>query len=287
MKETSLDSLFSNTSQNVSSTNPLTNPLPSASLLPSTNPLPSASLLPSTNPLPSASLLPSTNPLPSANLLPSSNSLPHDAIPNNMSLIPSPTFNFSDNVLDVREEAEETGVAEHRNPTIHINGYDIDIDSMVVILINIILWILFWFFSGIYVLIGRDLLSTILFFGFIVYMICNIIISGNTSGNVMYELNILMSVEQMVAILFGAIVLFTMFIPHFQTISSECRSVVQRIAVLILIVLTLASLWINLWTNGRAFRMVRKLKQGLYNLALCLFLMICIILSRGQCMYLT
>ena len=45
-----------------------------------------------------------------------------------------------------------------------------------------------------------------------------------------------------------------------------CRPVIFRINMTILILLTICSIWINIWTTGRAFR-GKKYKQALYNMA--------------------
>lgn len=123
---------------------------------------------------------------------------------------------------------------------------------------------------------------SIIFWLYILYTLANIQSSDHTSGGVVYELNILLTVEQMISILFGTLVLFMLF-HHNVKIHDNCKPVVFKLAVSIVIILTSASLWVNVWTTGRAFRAVRKFKQGIYNIALALFMITGIIFIRSNC----
>jgi hypothetical protein len=47
------------------------------------------------------------------------------------------------------------------------------------------------------------------------------------------------------------------------------------------VILTTASMWINVVTSGRAFRFIRKLKQGIYNIALTFLIIVGLIFIKG------
>jgi hypothetical protein len=114
-------------------------------------------------------------------------------------------------------------------------------------------------------------------------MFLSFLTSGTTSGGIIYELNVLLTVEQSISILFGALILFAVFSNKID-IHPSCKNVIFRLNMSILIVLTLASLFVNLWSVGRAFRFVRKMKQNIYNMSLVLFLIVCLIfLKQTQC----
>lgn len=171
------------------------------------------------------------------------------------------------------EEVEESEIGEKRNPTIDLFGRELDVDSTVVMVLILLIWIVIWFYSGLWKTLQYDPSFSIIFFLFIAYVLANLATSGTTSGGVVYELNILLSVEQMVSILFGTIVLFALFNNRLDT-DETCRSIVSKLSVSIVVILATASLWVNIYTSGRAFRAVRKFKQGIYNISLTLFIVI-------------
>lgn len=185
------------------------------------------------------------------------------------------------------EESEEDKTANAKQnatiPMFLLFGEQVDKDSAIVIYMIIFLWIVLWRVSNLYKTLKYDRIFSIIFFSFIFYMLMNITTSGTTSGGVIYELNILLTVEQMISILLGTVILFTLF-EHKLPIHESCRGIIKRIMFLIIIILTLSSLWVNVITTGRAFRAIRKFKQGVYNIALILFMIVCLLFIKGnQC----
>lgn len=178
------------------------------------------------------------------------------------------------------EEGDDDNIGKTKNPVIHIFGLEIDQDSMVVGLLIIVIWIMIWFSSGLSKTLDKDITFTIIFLLLIAYTLVNIVTAGSSSGGVVYELNILLTVEQMIAILFGTIVLFALFNGNIP-VHENCKRVIVQLSISIVIVLTIASLWVNIKSTGRSFRAIRKFKQGIYNVALTIFIIIGLIYVKG------
>ncbi len=178
-------------------------------------------------------------------------------------------------------EIEPEVIDEHQNPVLVILGKKYDIDSIAVGLLIICIWILIWKTSGLWKTLRYDISFTIIFFLFIFYNLTSIVTAGTASGSSVYELNILLTVEQMISILFGTIVLFALFGKNLP-VHENCRPVVLKIVMSIVVVLTTASLWVSVWTSGRAFRTIRRFKQGIYNVALVLFIIVSLIFIKGN-----
>jgi hypothetical protein len=179
------------------------------------------------------------------------------------------------------EEEDGGDIGEKQNPTIDFLGRKYDRDSAVVGLVLIVIWGLIWRTSGLWKTLRYDLSFTFIFFLFALYVIANIVTAGTSSGGVVYELNILLTVEQMISILFGTVVLFALFGKNLP-IHDNCRHIILKLSMSIVVILTAASLWVNVWTSGRAFRSIRKFKQGVYNIALTLFIIIGLIFIKGN-----
>lgn len=211
-----------------------------------------------------------------------------NAEPDSESEIPTEAVSpMKDKTEDKKEEEkkeeekteEESEINEKRNPTISILGKDLDRDSFVVHMIIIAIWIFIWHMTKLLRAVWKDAVFTAVFFLFIIYNLASIATAGTSSGGVVYELNILLTVEQMVSILFGTIVLFALF--HKNIPSTKCEKIVTSICVYNIIILTISSLWVSVWTSGRAFRSIRKFKQGIYNIALSLFILIGVIYLKS------
>lgn len=177
------------------------------------------------------------------------------------------------------EEGEEIG--EKQNPTFTFLGYKFDTDSAIVMGLLVFIWFIVWKSTGLLSLVKYDLTFLVVFILFIIYCIINLYTSDTVSGSIVYELNILTSVEQMVAILYGTMVLFTLF-HHFLPILDGCKNLVFKILISIVIIMTIISMWVNVFVTGRAFRALRKFKQGIYNIALILFLLVALIYIKQK-----
>ena len=175
-------------------------------------------------------------------------------------------------------EAETIG--ENQNPVVRVFDYDLDIDSIIVSVLLVLIWTSIWFGSGLSSSLRYDWVFTVVFILFIVYNGVNVISAGTTSGGVVYELNILLTVEQMVAILLGSVILFLLFHKGLQ-FPEGCSGVVSKLLMSNVVILMVASLWVNVITTGRAFRFIRKFKQGIYNIALTFFIIVGIIYIKG------
>lgn len=187
---------------------------------------------------------------------------------------PTPTFEEEEEIID-------EGIGEKKNPVITIFGKEYDRDSTIVMLTIIFIWGIIWKISGLWKTLKYDISFTIIFFLFAFYLLLSIKTSGKTSGGVVYELNILLTVEQMISILFGTVVLFVLFGKNLP-VHKNCRPVIFKLTMSIIIILTTASLWVNVYTSGRMFRAIRKFKQGIYNVALTLFIIIALIFIKGS-----
>jgi hypothetical protein len=195
-------------------------------------------------------------------------------------------IDFEEEDDDIEFEEEDDGIEfeeedDQQNPAIEIFGNKYDRDTAIVVFIILFIWCVIWGVTGLWrTLIRRDFTFIFIFVIFCVYMLAMIASSGRTSGGVVYELNILLTVEQMISILFGTIVLFTLF-GHNLPIHTNCKTVIFRLSLSIVIILTTASLWVNVWTSGRSFRALRKFKQGIYNVSLTLFILIGLIYLKA------
>lgn len=198
---------------------------------------------------------------------------------------PTPVDELDELVEEVEdeeeEEEEESEIGEKQNPIIAFAGQEYDRDSTIVGLLILFMWSLIWRSSGLSKALEHDTSFKFIYFIFAIYVLLNISTSGKTSGGVVYELNILLTVEQMISILFGTVVLFALFGKNLP-VHENCRPVVFRLSMSIVVILTTASLWVNVWTSGRTFRAVRKFKQGVYNVALTLFIIIGLIFIKGN-----
>jgi hypothetical protein len=192
------------------------------------------------------------------------------------------TQNISQEVVPEVEEDDKENIGEKQNPIVQIGKYKFDKDTIVIAFIIIFIWIFIWKISGLWKALKYDYTFTAIFFIFILYNILSITIAGTSSGGVVYELNILLTVEQMISILFGTMVMFFIFGDKLP-VEPNCKNVITRLSVSIIIILTMASLWVNVWTTGRSFKAVRKFKQSIYNVALTLFIMIGLIIIKGGC----
>lgn len=175
-------------------------------------------------------------------------------------------------------EAESIG--ENQNPVVRIFDYDLDVDSITVSLLIVFMWSLIWYGSGLYKTLRYDWVFSLIFILFIVYIVTGVLSAGTTSGGIVYELNILLTVEQMIAILMGSVILFTLFSKNLPA-PEGCSPIVFRLLMSNVVILMIASLWVNVITTGRAFRFIRKLKQGIYNIALTFLIIVGIIYIKG------
>lgn len=183
----------------------------------------------------------------------------------------------------IPKEETESEIGEKKNPTINVFNHNIDVDSAIVMLLLIFIWSVIWKTTGLWEVLKYDMTFKFVFYLFVIYSIINMFTSGNSSGSIIYELNILMNVEQMVSILFGTMVMFTLFHHNLQ-LSDGCKRLVFHIMLSIIIIMTIISLWVNLFNSGRSFRALRKFKQGIYNIALMLFLIVGLIyIQRKEC----
>lgn len=177
---------------------------------------------------------------------------------------------------------EDIAIGKSDNPTITIGNKKLDYDTMLVMLVTVVAWVTIWHQAGLLPQVLRNPSLLFVFLFFIGYCIMNVYTSGTTSGGVMYELNILLTVEQMIAILFGTMVLFAVFYQKMPFIPNKCKFTIHQLIIPIVIVLTISSMWLNLVTSGRSFRALRKLKQGFYNISLALFAVIAVVLLKGE-----
>jgi hypothetical protein len=175
-------------------------------------------------------------------------------------------------------EAETIG--ENQNPIITLFNIDFDVDTILVSLLIFFIWVVIWQASGLWKLLRYNWIFGLVFFLFILYTLTNIVTAGTTSGGVVYELNILLTVEQMISILLGSVILFTLFSKNLPT-PEGCNSIVFKLLMSNVVILMISSLWVNVITTGRAFRFVRKFKQGVYNITLTFLIIVGIIYIKG------
>ena len=195
---------------------------------------------------------------------------------------PPPEIPSIEETKEIIDLADDIDIGKSENPTINVGGYELDYDTLLVMVVTVVAWITVWHQSGLLSQVLRNPSLLFVFLFFIGYCIMNVYTSGTTSGGVMYELNILLTVEQMIAILFGTMVLFAVFYQRIPFIPDRCKLTIHKLIIPIVMVLTISSMWLNLVTSGRSFRALRKLKQGFYNIALALFIVITIVLLKGN-----
>lgn len=181
-----------------------------------------------------------------------------------------------------QEEEEESEINEKRNPIVRLFNYELDLDSMIVHFLIIAIWMTIWFGTGLRTMVGKDIIFSVVFILFLIYNILSIFTAGKSSGGVVYELNILLTVEQMVSILLGAVILFTLFYKNLP-MHPACAPIINKLCISNVVLLTLSSLWVSVWTSGRAFRSIRKFKQGIYNIALMIMIIVGLLFLRGEC----
>jgi hypothetical protein len=192
-----------------------------------------------------------------------------------------PDSTSTDGTVPLTRTRTESEIREEENPTIRVLGVKYDLDTIIVNFSIIAVWIAIWWFSGLYRTLQYDPAFFLVFFLFASYMLINVASAGTTSGGVVYELNILLNVEQMISILFGSFMLFVLFnqsIPYHDS----CRTLVFNLAMSVMMILATSSMWVNVVTSGRAFRFVRKLKQGIYNASLSIFVLILMIMLKAN-----
>ncbi len=177
-------------------------------------------------------------------------------------------------------EEEESEINEKQNPTVQFFHYQLDLDSLIVHSIIIFIWFVIWFGTGLRRMVGKDFIFSVVFLLFLIYNILSVFTAGKSSGGVVYELNILLTVEQMVSILLGAVILFTLFYKNLP-VNAVCAPIINKLCVSNVILLTISSLWVSVWTSGRAFRSIRKFKQGIYNIALMIMIIVGLLFLRG------
>jgi hypothetical protein len=170
-------------------------------------------------------------------------------------------------------ESEE--LHETDNQAVNLFGYNFDIDTIIIVFVILTIWFLVWKTTGLFDQLFGIFIFKFIFVLFIVYMLSNILTSGTTSGGVVYELNILLTVEQMISILLGTIIMFTLFLPRLGLMDPKLQDITFKINLSIITILASASMWVTVITSGRVFRGVRKFKQGMYNMALILLIIIC------------
>ena len=157
----------------------------------------------------------------------------------------------------------------------------LDLDTTIVLGLSLAIWVFIFQYSGMFRLLKVHPIIMGVFVTFIVYSIANLLTSGHTSGGVVYELNILLTVEQMISILLGSFLLLCLFLYKLQA-PEPLRPLLTRLSVIIVLLLACASAWVNIISSGRTFRALRKFKQSLYNIALALFAIICILLLESN-----
>lgn len=177
------------------------------------------------------------------------------------------------------EEVDD--IAEEQNPTFEFFDLSLDVDTTIVILGGILVWALIWYQSGLMKRMSLDPLYMFIFSVFVLYQLLNVVTSSAKSGSSAFELNVLMSVEQMISILFGTLVVFTLFSDRLN-LHPETQNMLRILSVDAILMLTVASMWLNVSTSGRSFRAIRKAKQMLYNIALALFVLGCILILKAR-----
>jgi hypothetical protein len=192
--------------------------------------------------------------------------------------LPTPVLPVSPTLVQGPPVDDEIG--EKGNPTLLFQGYEIDQDTAIVVAVLVTIWVLVWRTTGVYKTLRHDILFSVIFVAFTIYLMTALVTSGHSSGSISYELNILLSVEQMVALLFSLVVVFTLFSYKLE-VHASCSPVIKRINLAMLVLLSMTSLWVAIGNNARAFRGIRKFKQGMYNIVLIMFMVCALIILRG------
>jgi hypothetical protein len=169
---------------------------------------------------------------------------------------------------------ESRDIRESKTPTILIAGHQVDRDAVILGVSTLIVWgtICWYIMNNIQLPPMFKWPVTIIMSLFAVYIVVAVLSMDPSSGGIVFELNNLTSVEQMISVILGSFVVFFGLIFFIPSIPTETRHVLITLACVSLLLLGVISMWVNTIMSGRAFRNLRRFKQAMYNMVLCLFI---------------
>jgi len=168
---------------------------------------------------------------------------------------------------------EARDIREKKTPVITIGSWNVDRDAVFMGCGTMLLWggICFYIMRNIKLNPVFKVPVSIIMALFAVYIIVAVLSMDPSAGGIVFELNNLTSVEQMISVILGSFVVFFGLIFFIPNVSINTRKVLITIACVSLLLLGIISMWVNTIMSGRAFRNLRRFKQAIYNMVLCLF----------------
>lgn len=151
----------------------------------------------------------------------------------------------------------------------NIFGIQIDIESLIVVIIAIILWTVLWFAFNIFKIISY---SEYFFILYIIIILINLLNSATNVPDVETE-RIQQSSQQ--SFIQGGIAIFILafiFLYNIK-IDEKYKTEIYRILIISLLVSSLSIIIINVKNNSINIRFVRKMQQMIYNQGLILFIL--------------
>jgi len=170
---------------------------------------------------------------------------------------------------DIQSLIEEGSNKLAKLKTLNIFGIEIDLESLIVIIIATILWLLLW--------VGFNIFNIVSYaeFFFILYIIIILINLANSATDVPdLETERLQQSSQQSFIQGGIAVFILAFVFLYNiNMDEEDRTKVYRVLIIALIISCLSIIILNVKNDPVNIRFVRKIQQMLYNQGLILFLL--------------
>ena len=178
-----------------------------------------------------------------------------------MSLIQSKNETSEDEFI--HSVIDKSTFSETDSSTITILGRKVDKISFYIFLGSIIVIILLYYFSGVFKLAQNHKYLYVLMIASVLFFVNQIFTSSTTTAGTAIERDELISLSELIIVLFSSLVLFFVF-------NKNTRN--NKILVIAIIILAINLIFISGQKSGTHYRTIRKVKQSLFNMALFMFI---------------
>lgn len=161
-------------------------------------------------------------------------------------------------------------------PYFNIFGLKIDVESSIVFIISIILWIALWLFFGIFQIVDY---SEYFFIFYIIISLTNVLNSANDISDAETERTHLSSQQSFIQGGIAVFILAFVFLYNIE-MGEEDKTKVYQILIISLIISSLAIIILNLKNEPSNIRFIRKTQQLFYNQGLVLFILALFMIFR-------
>jgi hypothetical protein len=168
----------------------------------------------------------------------------------------------------------------HKNDTLNLFGIEIDLDSAKINIAGIFLWIIIWYKLKLFQRIEEDKTLLVIFIGFIIHNISQILNSSLYSASSSGEMVNLINIEQMGAVIFGSFALFSLFILS-SYFTFENKKIINIILLTCLAIGCFQLVFFSTERTGKNFRKLRKVKENLFNTMIVLFLVALLFIHKS------